>query len=112
MAAQKPPKLSSTKEKKGEPKTWQLRLYVAGQTPKSIAAFANLKKICEEHIEDKCAIEVVDILENPDIARQEQIVAVPTLMKLSPKPERVLVGDFSKTDQVLKGLDVERWAHG
>lgn len=75
-------------------------------------AYRNLKKICRENIGDKCAIEVVDILEHPDVARREQIVAVPTLMKISPKPERVLVGDFSKTEQVLKALDVERWVHG
>ena len=91
---------------------WKLRLFVTDWTPRCVVAYRNLKKICEEHIEDKCSIEVVDLLKNPDVARREQIVAVPTLMKLSPKPERVLVGDFSKTDQVLKGLDVERWAHG
>jgi len=69
-------------------------------------------KICQEYIDGKCDIEVVDLLKNPEVARQEQIVAIPTLLKMSPKPERVLVGDFSKVQQVLKGLDVERWAHG
>jgi len=69
-------------------------------------------KICQEHIDGKCDIEVVDLLKNPEVARQEQIVAIPTLLKMSPKPERVLVGDFSKVEQVLKSLDVERWAHG
>ncbi len=91
---------------------WKLRLFVTNWTPRCVVAYRNLKKICEEHIEDKCAIEVVDLLEKPEVAREEQIVAVPTLMKLSPKPERVLVGDFSKVETVLKGLDVERWAHG
>jgi len=69
-------------------------------------------KICQEYIDGKCDIEVVDLLKNPEVARQEQIVAIPTLLKMSPKPERVLVGDFSKVEQVLKSLDVERWAHG
>jgi circadian clock protein KaiB len=91
---------------------WKLRLFVTNWTPRCIVAYRNLKKICEENIENKCSIEVVDILENPDIARNSQIVAVPTLFKLSPKPERVLVGDFSKKEQVLKGLDVERWIKG
>ncbi len=91
---------------------WRLRLYVTNWSPRCVLAYRNLKKICEEHIADKCAIEVVDILEHPDLARQEQIVAVPTLFKLLPKPERVLVGDFSKAEQVLKGLDVERWIRG
>lgn len=77
-----------------------------------VLAYRNLKKICEEHIEDKCDIEVVDLLEKPEIARKEQIVAIPTLMKTSPKPERVLIGDFSNVEHVLKALDVERWARG
>ncbi len=91
---------------------WKLRLFVTNWTPRCVVAYRNLKKICQEHIEGKCEIEVVDLLENPDVARKEQIVAVPTLLKMTPKPQRVLVGDFSKTEQVLKGLDVERWVRG
>ena len=94
------------------PKEWKLRLFVTNWTPRCVVAYRNLRKICEEHIEDKCKIEVVDILEHPEIARREQIVAVPTLKKLSPYPRRVIYGDFTRTDTVLKGLDVERWERG
>jgi circadian clock protein KaiB len=80
---------------------------VTAWTPRSIVAYRNLRKICAEHLEDKCTIEVVDLLKHPECARQEQIVAVPTLVKLSPKPRRVLIGDFSNVERVLKGLDVE-----
>ncbi len=90
---------------------WKLRLFIADWSPRCIAAYRNLKKICEENIEVNCAIEVVDILEHPDIARKEQIVAVPTLMKLSPKPQRLLIGDFSDKEHVLKGLDVAGQSH-
>jgi circadian clock protein KaiB len=88
---------------------WKLRLFVTNWTPRCIVAYRNLDRICKEHIGDKCDIKVIDILEHPEVAREQQIVAVPTLFKLSPKPRRVLVGDFSKTEEVLKGLDVERW---
>ena len=91
---------------------WKLQLFVTNWTPRCVVAYRNLKKICEEHIEDKCDIEVVDILEHPEIARQEQIVAIPTLKKLSPYPNRVIYGDFNKAETVLKGLDVERWEKG
>jgi circadian clock protein KaiB len=91
---------------------WKLRLFVTNWTPRCIVAYRNLKKLCQEHIDEKCTIEVVDLLEHPEIARQEQIVAVPTLVKLAPKPERILVGDFSQTEKTLKGLDVERWVRG
>ena len=91
---------------------WKLRLFVTNWSPRCVVAYRNLKKICEDNIENKCDIEVVDILENPEVAREEQIVAVPTLYKMSPKPKRVLIGDFSKVEQVLKGLDVQRWVKG
>lgn len=96
----------------GPAQEWKLRLFVTDWTPRCVVAYRNLKRICEENIKDKCDIEVVDILEHPDVAREEQIVVVPTLFKLLPKPERVLVGDFTKREQVLKGLDVERWIKG
>ncbi len=86
---------------------WVLRLYVAGQTPKSLAAFANLKKICEEHLSGKYRIEVIDLLEHPQLARGDQIVAVPTLVRQLPPPLRKIIGDLSNTEKVLVGLDIK-----
>lgn len=86
--------------------SWELRLYVAGQTPKSITAFANLKKICEEHLKGCYSIEVVDLLQNPQLAQGDQILAVPTLVRKLPEPIRKIIGDLSNTDRVLVGLDI------
>ena len=86
---------------------WELRLYVAGQTPKSLEAFANLKRICEEHLEGKYSIEVVDLLVNPQLARGDQILAIPTLIRKFPEPIKKIIGDLSNTDRVLVGLDVK-----
>lgn len=86
--------------------TFMLRLYVAGQTPKSIVAFANLKKICEEHLAGRYEIEVIDLLSNPQLARGDQILAVPTLVRKLPKPVRKIIGDLSNTERVLIGLDL------
>ena len=86
--------------------TWDLRLYVAGQTPKSLAAFANLKKICEEHLEGKYHIEVIDLLKNPQLAQGDQILAIPTLVRELPPPIKKIIGDLSNTLRVLVGLDV------
>jgi circadian clock protein KaiB len=86
---------------------WELRLYVAGQTPKSLQAFANLKKICEEHLEGKYRIEIVDLLENPKLARGDQILAIPTLVRKLPPPIRKIIGDLSDTEKVLVGLDIK-----
>ncbi|MGC1377479.1 MAG: circadian clock protein KaiB [Anaerolineales bacterium] len=83
-----------------------LRLYVAGQTPKSTAAFANLKKICEEHLAGRYKIQVVDLLENPQLARGDQILAIPTLVRKLPEPMRKIIGDLSNTERVLIGLDL------
>jgi circadian clock protein KaiB len=85
---------------------WDLRLYVAGQTPKCIAAFSNLKRICEEHLAGKCRIEVVDLLENPQLAEGDQILAIPTLVRRLPTPLRKVIGDLSNTERVLVGLDL------
>lgn len=85
---------------------WELRLYVAGQTPNALAAFANLKKICEEHLAGKYRIEVVDLLENPKLARGDQILAVPTLVRKLPEPVKKIIGDLSNTERVLVGLDL------
>jgi circadian clock protein KaiB len=86
---------------------WDLRLYVAGQTAKSLAAFANLKKVCEEHLAGKYKIEVIDLLVNPQLARGDQIVAIPTLVRKLPQPIRRIVGDLSKTERVLVGLQLQ-----
>jgi circadian clock protein KaiB len=86
--------------------TWELRLYVAGQTPRAIRAFANLKKICEEHLAGEYHIQVVDLLKEPRLAQGDQIVAVPTLVRKLPEPVRKIIGDLSNTERVLVGLDL------
>ena len=85
---------------------WELRLYTAGQTPKSITAFANLKKICEEHMAEKYHIEVIDLLVNPQLAKGDQILAIPTLVRKLPEPIRKIIGDLSNAEKVLVGLDL------
>ena len=86
--------------------TWQLRLYVAGQTPKSVAAFRNLKKLCEEHLPGRYRIEIVDLLKQPQLAAGDQIVAIPTLVRKLPEPLRRIVGDLSDTARTLVGLQL------
>lgn len=83
-----------------------LRLYIAGQTPRSIKAFANLKKLCEEHLTGKYRLEVIDLVQNPALAAGDQILAVPTLVRRLPEPVRRIIGDLSNTERVLVGLDV------
>jgi circadian clock protein KaiB len=87
-------------------KVWQLRLYVAGQTPKSLAAFSNLKQICESHLKGRYRIEVIDLVERPLLSRGDQIVAIPTLVRKLPVPVRKIIGDLSDTERVLVGLDL------
>ena len=87
-------------------KIWELRLYVAGQTPKSLAAFANLKKICEEHLAGQYHIEVIDLLKKPQLASGDQILAIPTLVRKLPEPIRKIIGDLSDTERVLVGLNL------
>lgn len=87
-------------------KTWELRLYVAGQTPKSLAAFANLKKICEEHLAGQYQIEVIDLLKEPQLAADDQILAIPTLVRKLPEPLKKIIGDLSNTERVLVGLNL------
>jgi circadian clock protein KaiB len=89
-----------------DPDFYMLRLYVAGQTPKSLAAFANLKKICEEHLAGRYKIEITDLLENPTLAKGDQILAIPTLVRKLPEPVRKIIGDLSNTERVLVGLDL------
>jgi circadian clock protein KaiB len=91
-----------------KPKVWKLRLYVAGQTPISIRAFANLKVLCDDHLKSRYQIEVIDLLEHPDRARGDQIVAIPTLVIKLPQPVRKIIGDLSDTDKVLVGLALEQ----
>ena len=93
---------------RGAAKLWQLRLYVAGQTPKSLMAFRNLKKICEEHLKDEYRIEVIDLMEQPQLSKGDQILAIPTLVRQLPKPMRKIIGDLSDTQKVLIGLDLRR----
>ncbi len=97
---------SEPEEPKEEQVTYELRLYVAGQTPKSIAAFNNLKKICEEHLAGKYRIEVIDLLKNPQLARGDQIFTIPTLVRKLPQPLRKIIGDLSNTERVIVGLDL------
>ena len=87
-------------------KNYELRLYVAGQTSKSLAAFANLKKICEEHLNGQYHIEVIDLLKQPQLASGDQILAIPTLVRKLPAPIKKIIGDLSDTERVLVGLDV------
>lgn len=86
---------------------WLLKLYVAGQTPKSVAALANLKRICETHLRGQYQIEVVDLLVNPKLAQGDQIVAVPTLVRQLPPPVKKIIGDLANEDRVLVGIDVK-----
>ena len=86
---------------------WELRLYVAGQTPKSLVAFSNLKKLCEEHLKGKYRIEVIDLLENPTLAKGDQILAIPTLVRKLPEPVRKIIGDLSNTEHLLIGMDLQ-----
>ena len=85
---------------------WELRLYVAGQTKRSIAAMANLRSICEEHLSGHYRIEVIDLLISPQLAKGDQIIAVPTLVRNLPVPIRQIIGDLSNTEKVLVGLDI------
>lgn len=89
-----------------ETDSWKLRLYVAGQTPKSIKAFDNLKRICEEHLAGQYTIEVVDLTVNPQLAKGDQILALPTLVRKLPPPISKIIGDLSNTERVLVGLDL------
>ncbi|GAA3945537.1 circadian clock protein KaiB [Hymenobacter algoricola] len=89
-----------------EEETWELRLYIAGQTPKSVTALANLKKHCEEHLKGRYQLEVIDLLKNPQLAEGDQILAIPTLVRKVPKPIRKIIGDLSNEEKVLVGLDV------
>ena len=85
---------------------WNLRLYVAGRTPKSVTAFENLKRICEAHLRGQYEIEIIDLIEQPQLARGDQILALPTLVRRLPEPIKKIIGDLSNTERVLVGLDL------
>jgi circadian clock protein KaiB len=86
---------------------YELRLYIAGQNARSVAALANLRRVCEQHLEGRYSVEVIDLLEQPHLARGDQILAVPTLVRKLPQPIRKIIGDLSNTDRVLVGLDIK-----
>jgi len=98
------------KEQNEEPAAdaWILRLYVAGQTPNSLTAFENLKKICEDHLGTKYTIEVIDLQKHPQLAKDHQIIAVPTLIRKLPAPVKKIIGNLSNTEKVLVGLDLRK----
>lgn len=91
-----------------DPGVWKLRLYVAGQTPRSMAALANLRKVCDEHLAGRYEVEIVVLLEQPQLAAGDQIVAIPTLVRSLPPPIRKIIGDLSNTDRVLVGLQLKQ----
>lgn len=93
-----------TKETK--PKAWELRLYVAGKTQKSVTALTNLRKYCEEHLKGEYVIEIIDLLEQPQLAEGDQIFAIPTLVRKVPEPIRKIIGDLSNEEKVLVGLNI------
>lgn len=101
------PKTRKKSESKDPEDFWILKLYVAGQSPNSLAAFANLKKICEQHLAGKYRIRIVDLLKNPKLAKGDQILAIPTVVRQLPPPVKKLIGDLANTERVLVGLDIQ-----
>ena len=100
-------KAKSAKATRAKPADhWKLRLYVAGQTPRSLVAFANLKRLCEDHLKGRYTIEVIDLVKTPRLAKDDQILAIPTLVRKLPEPVRKIIGDLSNTERVLVGLDL------
>jgi circadian clock protein KaiB len=92
----------------GSKERWNLRLYVAGETPKCVQAFENLKRICEEHLQGRYTIEVIDLLKNPTLASGDQIIAIPTLVRQLPPPVKKIIGDLTNTERVIVGLNLVR----
>lgn len=100
------PELSKAKPGKADSGSYILRLYVAGKSPKSVAAITNIKQICEENLQGRYELEVIDLYQQPQLAQEEQIIAVPTLIRKLPPPLRRIIGDMSNTERVLVGLDI------
>ncbi len=107
MLPSKAQKQRTSKTKRPKRAAWELRLYVAGQTPNSVAAFENLKRICETHLQGQYRIEVIDLLQNPKLARGDQIIAVPTLVRKLPTPVKKIIGHLANEERVLVGLDLQ-----
>lgn len=105
-AAEKPLSLDEIAKRGKESDTWELRLYTAGQTPRSLTAIANLKKICEEHLQGRYNIEVIDLVKHPQLAAGDQIIAIPTLVRKLPQPLRKIVGDLRDRERALVGLQL------
>jgi circadian clock protein KaiB len=106
MTAMEDRNVAGAEEIQLDPEVWDLRLYVAGQTEKSVAAIENLRRICEEHLPGKYKIDVIDLLQNPQRASGDQIVAIPTLVRKLPNPVRRIIGDLSNTERTLVGLQL------
>jgi circadian clock protein KaiB len=106
MKAKTPNHRAATAARKRPPKLWQLRLYVMDETPKSVTALANLKRICESHLKGRYRITVIDLLKRPQLAKGDQILAVPTVVRMLPEPVRTVIGNLSDIDRVLLGLDL------
>jgi circadian clock protein KaiB len=106
MAAPRQKKEAGARRSAPSATTWKLRLYVAGQTPRSVAAIANLEGICRQHLQGRYEVEVIDLLKNPKLARDHQILAVPTLVRRIPEPARKIIGDLSNVERVLVGLEL------
>jgi circadian clock protein KaiB len=107
-AAKASKKASAPNGRKTAEPRWDLRLYVAGQTPRSLQALSNLKRICEDHLAGNYRVEIIDLLKKPQLAAGDQILAIPTLVRTIPKPARKIIGDLSNTERVLVGLDVRQ----
>jgi circadian clock protein KaiB len=90
-----------------KPQTWNLRLYVAGQTPRSLTAFANLRRLCDEHLTGRYTIEVIDLMKSPQLAQSDQILALPTLVRKLPEPIKRIIGDLSDLQKVMVGMDIK-----
>ena len=103
----RPKKASALKKNKPQrAESWMMRLYVAGQSSRSLAAIANLRRICDTHMPNRCTIEVIDLMRNPELAKADQIVAIPTLVRKLPVPVRRIIGDLSATEKVLMSLEL------
>jgi len=100
------PEVSKARPRKADSGSYILRLYVAGRSPKSVAAITNIKQICEENLQGRYELEVIDLYQQPQLAQDEQIIAVPTLIRKLPPPLRRIIGDMSNTERVLVGLDI------
>lgn len=107
-AVAKRPRKTATPQQVASENSWSLRLYVAGQTPRSVAAFSNLKRLCEERLAGRYSIEVIDLVKNPQLAQSDQIIAIPTLVRKLPEPIKRVVGDLSNIEKVVVGMELQQ----